>query len=1080
MNPSVIFRLSSLKKPALIIVGVLATLLLFLWLALPRIIQSQAEKFVAEKTGHRLTLDLPEFNPFEWRLQLHKLQLSEPDGKPLLAFEDFVVDISAASLTRRAFVFDAIRLDGLEVTLVEQAGGTLNWTPFLDSLKSKEEKPADANTALPRIDIQSFVLSGGKLDFADRRSTPGFATRVEPLDLSLSDISTLPDDGGKFRITALTSLGAQIELSGAIDLNPVAVNGTLSLAGLQLAKLAPYLQDALPAPPEGVAGLTAHYQVGNGGDKLDVTIEQIEAQITGLNVPLGTGGGGVAAESIALKAGRFELAKMALGVGVVAIHGGKLNLPKVERSLQFTDLSFADAHVNLLERQATLASVALAQGSLYVTHAADGRLYLLEGLQALAASKKPQKAATAQTAEAAGVASPPWHFRIDKVGVKDLDVFIQDEQVTPAAEIVLKGLMLDVEGASDDLKVPLPVKVGFNFGAGGRFESAGKYTPAGPVADINFKLDDLALQIAQPYLAAQTTLKVADGKLSTKGRVTLSDKGPNAFDVRGEFAVNNLRLTESGGKDLLAWKTFGSRAMTLTKKELNLGELRLSGLDTQLIIDKDKNINFSKVLKQPGGEQAAPAVPAPATAPATNAPPADPSAPPPVAVPKAVPKAAPPDFIVSIDRLRFYKGEMDFADYSLILPFGTRIHNLRGSIAGLSNRPDAVGQIELDGEVDEYGMARAVGHVELGNPTNSLDMRVQFRNVEMTRLTPYMATFAGRKIESGKLSLDLQYKIKQRQLQGENQVIMDKLTLGERVESPTAKDLPLDLAIALLQDSDGRIDLGLPVAGSLDDPTFSYGSLVWKAITNVLTKIVTAPFRALGALFGGGEKIENIVFEAGAPQLTPPEREKLVRLAEAMAKRPALILSVGGIHTDADRVALQEVQLRRAVLVQSGQRVPEKGDPGPVSTQQPKIREALETLYKERVGASDLTALKEGFRSANPGQLEEGMTGKMMSRITGLMREKKTLNESEVAQLKGADFYAVLFEKLRAREIIADERLQALAQARGEGALEILKTAGVTVERVQLLPPEQGKLEGDGANGEIPLRMSLEPVKASK
>jgi hypothetical protein len=1078
MNPNVTSRLSSLKKPVLIIVGVLATLLLFLWLALPHIIQSQAEKFVAEKTGHRLTLDLPEFNPFEWRLRLHKLQLSEPDGKPLLAFEDFVVDLSAASLTRRAFVFDAIRLDGLAVTLVDQAGGTLNWTPFLDSLKSKEEKPADANAALPRIDIQSFVLSGGKLDFADRRSTPGFTTRVEPLDLTLSDISTLPDDEGKFKIAALTSLGAQIELSGAIDLNPVAVNGTLSLAGLQLTKLAPFLQDALPVPPDGVAGLTAHYQVGNGGDKLDVTIEQIEAQITGLNVPLGTGEGGVAAESIELQAGRFELAKMALGVGTVAIHGGKLKLPKIERSLQFADLSFKDAHVNLPERQATLASVALEKGSLHATFAPDGKLYILAGLEALATSQKPQKAAAGQSAEAA---APPWHFRVDKVSVRDLDIFMQDERVVPAAELVLNSLMLDVEGVSDELKVPLPVKLGFNFGAGGRFESAGKYTPAGPVADINFKLDDLALQIAQPYLAAQTTLKVADGKLSTKGRVILSDKGPNAFDVRGEFAVNNLRLTEPGTSSaLLAWKTFGSRAMTLTPKELNLGELRLGGLDTQLIIDKDKNINFKKVLKQPGGEQAVPAVPATAAAPASAVPPPDQTVPP-VVAPKAAPKAPPPAFIVNIDRLRFYKGEMDFADHSLILPFGTRIHNLRGSIAGLSNRPDAVGQIELDGEVDDYGMARAFGHVELGNPTNSLDMRVQFRNVEMTRLTPYVATFAGRKIESGKLSLDLQYKIKQRQLQGENQVIMDKLTLGERVESPTAQDLPLDLAIAILQDSDGRIDLGLPVFGSLDDPEFSYGSIVWKAIKNVLTKIVTAPFRALGALFGGGgEAVENIVFEAGAPQLTPPEREKLVRLAEAMAKRPALNLSVGGIYTDADRVALQEVQLRRAVLVQSGQRVPEKGDPGPVSTQQPKIREALETLYKERVGASDLAALKEGFRSANPGQLEESMTGKVMSRVSGLMREKKTLNESEVAQLKGADFYSVLFEKLRAKEVIADERLQALAQARGENAVEILKSAGVPAERVQLLLPEQGKLEGDGASGEIPLRMSLESAKTAK
>ena len=1079
MNPNVISRLSSLKKPALIIVGVIAALLVFLWLALPRIIQSQAEKFVAEKTGHRLTLDRPEFNPFEWRLQLHKLQLSEPDGKPLLAFEDFVVDISAASLTRRAFVFDAIRLDGLEVTLVELAGGTLNWTPFLESLKTTEEKPEE-KPGLPRIDIQSFVLAGGKLDFADRRSTPGFATRVEPLDLSLNDISTLPDDEGKFRIAALTSLGAQIELSGAIDLNPIAVNGTLSLAGLPLAKFAPYLQEALPAPPEGVAGLTARYQVGNGGDKLDATIDQIEAQITGLNVLLGTGEGGVSADSIELKAGRFELAKMVLAIGAVAIHGGKLNLPEIERSLQFTDLSFADAQVNLPERQATLASIVLEKGSVHAGLSADGKVYLLEGLNALAATKKPQKAATAQATEAAEVASPPWHFRVDKVNVADLDVFIQDERVTPAAEIVLKSLMLDVEGVSDDLKAPLPVKVGFNFGAGGRFEGAGKYTPAGPVVDVNFKLDDLALQIAQPYLAAQTTLKVADGKLSTKGRVMFSDKGPNPLDVRGEFAVNNLRLTESGGNDLLAWKTFGSRAMTLTQKELNLGELRLGGLDTSLIIDKDKNINFKKVLKQAGGEQAAPAVPATAAAPATAATPADQPATSPAAAPIVVAKAPPPAFIVNIDRLRFYKGEMDFADHSLILPFGTRIHNLRGSIAGLSNRPDAVGQIELDGEVDDYGMARAIGHIELGNPTNSLDMRVQFRNVEMTRLTPYVATFAGRKIESGKLSLDLQYKIKQRQLQGENQVIMDKLTLGERVESPTAKDLPLDLAVALLQDSDGRIDLGLPVSGSLDDPEFSYGSLVWKAITNLLTKIVSAPFRALGALFGGGETVENIVFEAGAPRLTPPEREKLVRLAEAMAKRPALNLSVGGIYTDADRVALQEVQLRRAVLVQSGQSVPEKGDPGPVSTQQPKIREALETLYKERVGASDLAALKEGFRSANPGQLEEGVTGKVMSRVAGLMREKKTLNEGEVAQLKGADFYSVLFEKLRAKEVVTDERLQSLAKARGESALEILKAAGVTDERVKLLPPEQGKLEGDGANGEIPLRMSFESAKITK
>jgi hypothetical protein len=442
--------------------------------------------------------------------------------------------------------------------------------------------------------------------------------------------------------------------------------------------------------------------------------------------------------------------------------------------------------------------------------------------------------------------------------------------------------------------------------------------------------------------------------------------------------------------------------------------------------------------------------------------------------PVAAKAKAAPDFVATVDRLRFSNGEMDFADYSLALPFGTRIHDLKGNITGLSSRPDAPGQVELDGQVDDYGLARAAGQISLFDPTDYMDLRVVFRNVEMTRLTPYSATFAGRKIASGKLSLDLAYKIDKRQLHGENQVVMDQLVLGERVESPEAKNLPLDLAIAILQDSDGRIDLGLPVSGSLDDPQFSYGQIVWKAIVNVLTKIVTAPFRALGALFGGGEKFENIAFEAGDAQLTGPEREKLVQLASALGKRPTLALTIHGVYAEADRVALQDLQLRRAILERMGQHVDKQGDPGPLSTRQAKVQQALEALYGERVGAADLAALKDGFRLANPGQLQESTTGKMMSRLTGLFREKKTLSENEVTQLKGADFHALLYQRLRGREAVGDERLLALAKARGESTSAALVAAGVAAERLTLLAPE--KVEGDAQN--IPLKLVLAPGKA--
>lgn len=1047
--------LPAYKKIALVLVGLIVAVLLFLWQALPRILQSQAESFIAERTGHRLTLERPAFNPFQLALRLGKLELAAPDGKPLLAFDALLVDISAASITARALVFDAIRLEGPTATVVELPDGTLNWTPFLAALKGKEDKPEEKQ-ALPRFDIRSFVLANGKVDYTDRRRTDGFATRVEPLDLELTDLSTLPGDEGKFRIAARTLIGAQVDLVGQVDLNPVMVAGTLSLTDLQLAQFAPYLGNVLPVPPEGVARLAASYRVGNDGGKLDATVEQIEAKLTGLRVTLKDAAGPVAAtDSIEVKAGRFHLDSQELAIGSIVVNGGKFSLPQIESPPQFASLTVEDIRVALAERNATVGSLKLADGRIHAVRTAAGAIDLLEALRSLASGKPAQ---LADSGRADVPPAPPWRFRLDKVAFANLGVVLQEAGMKPALELALDNMVLQVDGVSSDMTLPLSLRLAFDARSGGHFEGEGKVVPATASADVNFKLTDLTLKIAQPYLSSRTTLTLADGKLSARGRAIYNDQGPN---VKGEFSVRDLRLMEPGaGQPLLAWKTFGSRDLTLTQQQLDLGELRLNGLDTQLIIYRDKSINFKKVMKTIGEEKA----PAPAAGAVSPAPTAG-----------AVPPV--PSFIVNIDRLRFYKGALDFADHSLLLPFGTRIHELKGSIAGLSNRPGAVGQIELDGEVDEYGLARAIGHVDLTNPTDALDMRVQFRNVEMTRLTPYMATFAGRKIESGKLSLDLEYKIKHRQLLGENQVIMDKLTLGERVDSPTAKDLPLDLAIAILQDSDGRIELGLPVGGSLDDPTFSYGSLVWKAITNVLTRIATAPFRALGALFGGGgEKAESIMFEAGAPQLTPPEREKLVKLAEAMGKRPGLVLAVGGVHADADRVALQEVQLRRAVLAQAGQRVPEKGDPGPVSTQQPKIREALDVLYKERFGAGDLAALKEGFRSANPGQLEEGMTGRMMSRLSGLLREKKTLGESEVAQLKGADFSSVIFERLRVQEVIADERLQALAQARGVSVLEILKSAGVAAERVQLLPPQKG----EGANGAVPLRMALEPAKTTQ
>lgn len=1032
-----------LRKLGLILLGLFTVYALLGWLAVPRLLHWQATKFIAEKTGHRLSLDMPVFDPFDARLELANLRLEEPDGKPLLAFRGLRVDLSAASILRRALVFDAIRLDAPAATVVLLRDGRLNWSAFLDALKSKEETPDEG---LPRLDVTDFTLAEGRVDFSDERA--GFSTRIEPLDLELNELATLPDEQGRHRLAARTAFGAQVTWRGEATLNPLAATGQVRIEALDLASLAPYLKQAPIAGPAGKLTAATAYHAAYADGRLALTLDRMTAELAGLRLTAGKAGGPtISVASIEALGGRYELAANRFSLGALRLGGTELRLPRPDGgpvSVRLGAATLDQLQADLAARNLSVAAIALADGQLKATRDAAGRVDLAEALQAASAAF----AGSAPAEQPAPAPAAPWHYRVGKVALSGFSTAFQDESVQPAAALALEDISISVSGVSDRLDAPLPLQASFRARDGGSFEAEGEVVPAAPSAELRLKLTDLTLTPAQPYLASVARLTLAGGTLSVEGTARYAEEGTG---FKGGFSVNDLRVNEAeSGNLFLAWKSLGTQTLQVSETRLGMADLALVGLDTQVIIDEDKSVNLARVLRKP-------------EAPAATAAPAPPAA------------KKRDDYLVTIGRLRVRNSEMDFADRSLALPFGTRIHRLRGVVVGLSSRPGAPGQVELDGQVDDYGLARAVGQIDLFEPTRYTDLKVIFRNVEMTRLTPYSATFAGRKINSGKLSLDLEYKVKDRQLAGDNQVIMDQLVLGERVESPTAVDLPLDLAIAVLQDSDGRIDLGLPVSGNLDDPQFSYGAIIWKAIVNVVTKIVTAPFRALGALFGGAEKFESIAFEAGEAQLTPPEKEKVMRLAAALEKRPRLALTVHGVYADADRVALQDRALRRAIAGRMGLKLHPKADPGPMSTNTPEVQEALEELFSDRLGSGELAALKDGFRQANPGQLPQSVAGRMFSRLSGAFREQRTLGEQEVAQLKGADFHAVLYERLRRGEAVGDEQLLALAAARGEGIANLLQGAKVPAGRLSLAGAE--KVEGDG--GDIPIKLELGATAAA-
>jgi hypothetical protein len=351
---------------------------------------------------------------------------------------------------------------------------------------------------------------------------------------------------------------------------------------------------------------------------------------------------------------------------------------------------------------------------------------------------------------------------------------------------------------------------------------------------------------------------------------------------------------------------------------------------------------------------------------------------------------------------------MDFSDLSLPLPFATYIRKLEGTISTVDTASSSPSNIRLEGQVDEYGLARIEGAMDLLDPVRSTDVTMEFRNLLMSNLSPYTVQFAGREIDEGKLNLDLGYRIENGQLQGQNAIVMSDLVLGDEVDSPDAVSLPLGLAVALLTDANGVIDIDLPVSGDINDPEFKIGGVIWKAFAGLITKIVAAPFRLLGSLIGiESEDLGQFQFLAGRADLTPPELEKVSQLQEALRQRPELTIEVSGPFDPATDVpALQYQKLKSIVLERLGVDYANPDEEFRMLNEE--IRVVFETLFVERFQDTSLDAVKADHM-APPADNPEG---------------KPVLDQTAYA--------ADLRDRLLASETVGQQDLEALANMRAE------------------------------------------------
>jgi len=702
-------------------------------------------------------------------------------------------------------------------------------------------------------------------------------------------------------------------------------------------------------------------------------------------------------------------------LGPVRVLSGAQPVAELQRA------ALVNAQLKLAEKQLAIEAIELSGAKTTVSLDKQKTLNWADIL------KKAPGAPAAAPAKADTAAASPMDVRLARLGLDGVEIGIVDQSPgVPVRLDVAKGFVT-LKDLSLDMDKAIPLEAGFALKQGGRFDASGMTIPGKASGKLDLKLAGLSLKPFAPYVNQFAKLNLRSGAASTRGKLSFAQaKSGMKLDFRGGFAVDDLAITEEETEEaFLGWRKLSSDSLDfrLGPNRLNMKELVALNPFGKVIIFEDKTINLQRILRSS-------------------------DKPPVAAAGKPAPSAQPEaTFPLAIERLRIVGANAEFADLSLTPQFGTRMHDLGGVVTGLSTDPATTAQVELDGKVDDYGSARVRGSIQPFRATDFTDLTLAFRNLEMTRLTPYSGKFAGRRIDSGRLSVDLEYKIKDRQLAGENKFVVNKLKLGERVDSPDALHLPLDLAIALLEDSNGIIDLDLPVSGSLDDPQFSYGKIIWKALVNVLTKLVTAPFRALGKLMGiSTEKMEAVNFDPGSSVLLPPEQEKLKAVAEALAKRPALTLSLApGYDPEADRRALQEQAMRMEAVAVAGIKLAPGEAPGPVDVNNYKIQTWLEDRYAASAGKEDYQKLRASFQDKNAGAAARVMESEMVERLA---RRFKTRDTGPISA-----FHAELLERLTRQTKIADESLLKLAQARGQVMRDALVKLGLDASRVGVSEP---------------------------
>ena len=885
---------------------------LLLWQT-PRLIQRYLPGWLAEHYGLQLTLgeiDVGVRNP---SLTLGATALLDAKQQPIIGFEQlFITPDLQASWQQKGVVLSAVTLTKPVVLLqrlADKKGDVrLNLTDALATLlaPAPSHEPETARAPL-LVDIASVNVTDGHVRYQDQRkeSEPGWLPllNLEKVTLKLDNLRTEANHPTAYQLSAAINGKSSLSAHGKLDVMSGMGQGKASLKQVDLKPFAPLWAPYLKLDlAKGHANAEVEYQLKEG--KQGVLWQLSKGKLTLDNWQLKKHKGDEFA-----RFGQLALSDLAVDGQKPSLQIGKVTLqqPLLKATLNpQQELDLADL---LIEQ----APAKLVKGAHAANEVANN-----------AAPKSAQQAKTAGNSKKHG-ADKPWQWQIKQILIDKGDLTLTESSSGKPQARQLSGLKLALGplGSKGEQPSKLTLATQFNQSSPLAFDGQLTLTPFTLSGDINQQ--GLPLTLAQPYLADLVRIKVQNGLLSSKTRLDLATTAQgdlSKLTLQGGLDINELKVVDrADNQRLLEFNTLALTGLTYDgiSQQMRIKDIALNKPFARIEINEDGTTNLQQLL-----------LPQPAAAKSTEA--------------KADSKA--PDFRFTIDQLRTEQGNLRFADRSLSQDFVADIASLGGQSRHISNIPGQRSDLAFNGKVDRYAPVTIRGGTNLLVANPILDIAVAFHNLELTTFTPYSGTYAGYAIDKGQLSMKLHYKLEGNRLEGDNDITIKKLQLGEKIKSEQAKDLPLGLAIALLSDANGVIQMNLKVKGDLDQPDFSIGNIFWDVLGNTLSKAITSPFSLLASLADGTEDLDELPFLPGDPDLTQTQLDKLAKLAQALKDRPKLSMNIRGkVNFNEERPILQRQKLERVLAKLTGNQADLD-----LLEQDPDLQEALAKAYEERFG----------------------------------------------------------------------------------------------------------------------------------